>query len=637
MSHIVRFFAEFLFLTLSIAAYAGECEKVIDPTYGIFAYCPTGFHAYAFGNSFSEVEAECRSAAETDWLLKFNTKRELIPLSDPALGGWVIYDVYDDGVHMDGQTHETNLCWPNGSYGCIKTMMYQHYFCPDGYKKSMTEEKCYLESGTTGACGNPDINAGEPDYCTVGNPVNHGNGHKLQKIVDYKSTINEFFDISRFYLHTKHQSPGVLGSFWRLGIEHKIVIPSFDSRGEIQDLKNPVSLFIYQPNGNKTRFDLNHDNGAFSAKHDPSLIVYRVLDNKNTPIGWEYVDTNDVTFGFGVDGSLLYISPIGTSRLTIERNENGAPKRLFDSVGNELGFEYGKGRQLIAVKLPDGKYVKYFYDPTDWTKLVTVQYPSDDGEGDKVVYRYDDVNQTSLLSGIIDENGNEYGTYLYYADGKISDSVHTNGLGNIHLAYGPDGHTFVTDSHGATKEYGFTTINGVLKLSSVSQPAGPHCPAAAKEMKYDDHGNMVLKDDFNGNRSRYWYDHPRNLEIIRVEGLVVENGVERVTPETRTIKTKWHTTLRKPAFEYFHTGDASENGDPVGIQVKSIKYVYGDEGNLTAYTETDVVRNVSRTWKYTWLSRGRIKSIDGPRTDVADISSFSYYAAVFNLSVDSST
>ncbi len=43
-------------------------------------------------------------------------------------------------------------------------------------------------------------------------------------------------------------------------------------------------------------------------------------------------------------------------------------------------------------------------------------------------------------------------------------------------------------------------------------------------------------------------------------------------------------------------------------------------------TDTTVTPNVSRTWTYTYNANGRVLTEDGPRTDVNDITTYTYYA-----------
>jgi YD repeat-containing protein len=54
---------------------------------------------------------------------------------------------------------------------------------------------------------------------------------------------------------------------------------------------------------------------------------------------------------------------------------------------------------------------------------------------------------------------------------------------------------------------------------------------------------------------------------------------------------------------------------------------YDTNGNLLTRTITDttVTPNVSRVWTWTYDTHNRLLSEDGPRTDVSDVTTYTYY------------
>jgi YD repeat-containing protein len=64
-----------------------------------------------------------------------------------------------------------------------------------------------------------------------------------------------------------------------------------------------------------------------------------------------------------------------------------------------------------------------------------------------------------------------------------------------------------------------SVVNGMVGLTSQSQPAGSGCGASSASQGYDTRGNVVAFDDVNGNRTCYAYDTTRNLRTITLEGL----------------------------------------------------------------------------------------------------------------------
>ena len=97
----------------------------------------------------------------------------------------------------------------------------------------------------------------------------------------------------------------------------------------------------------------------------------------------------------------------------------------------------------------------------------------------------------------------------------------------------------------------------------------------------------------------------RNLETSRTEAYA--------TPVARTVTTTWHPTFRIP------TQIVEPN--------RTTSFTHDANGNVLTRTVTDTftVPNVTRVWTYTYDSVGRVLTIDGPRTDVSDLTTYSYY------------
>jgi RHS repeat-associated protein len=125
-------------------------------------------------------------------------------------------------------------------------------------------------------------------------------------------------------------------------------------------------------------------------------------------------------------------------------------------------------------------------------------------------------------------------------------------------------------------------------------------------MTYDANGNVATRTDFNNRQTRYAFDLTRNLETSRTEAYG--------TAKARTITTAWHSTFRLP------TSITETN--------RTTSFTYDSSGNVLTKTITDtsVTPNVSRTWTYTYNSFGQVLTADGPRTDVSDVTTYTYYS-----------
>ena len=60
---------------------------------------------------------------------------------------------------------------------------------------------------------------------------------------------------------------------------------------------------------------------------------------------------------------------------------------------------------------------------------------------------------------------------------------------------------------------------------------------------------------------------------------------------------------------------------------RATTFTHESGGNVLTRTVTDtaVMPHVARTWSYTYDSFGRVLTEDGPRTNVSDVTTYSYY------------
>ena len=94
--------------------------------------------------------------------------------------------------------------------------------------------------------------------------------------------------------------------------------------------------------------------------------------------------------------------------------------------------------------------------------------PLDESDNPVRYYLYEDPNFPHALTGIVDENNVRFATWAYDAQGRAILSEHAGGADRVELSYNADGSTTVTDALGAARAYGFTTLQGVVKPTSVT-------------------------------------------------------------------------------------------------------------------------------------------------------------------------
>ncbi len=146
----------------------------------------------------------------------------------------------------------------------------------------------------------------------------------------------------------------------------------------------------------------------------------------------------------------------------------------------------------------------------------------------------------------------------------------------------------------------------MLRVKRVTQPC-PGCNGANAIYLFDANGNVSSSTDFNGNKTTYTFDLARNLEISRTEAAG--------TTLARTTTTQWHPAFRLPT--KITTPSGANGVDEV------TDLAYDAQGNLVQKTITS--GTAKRQWTTTYNARGQVLTVDGPRTDVADVTTYTYY------------
>jgi YD repeat-containing protein len=289
--------------------------------------------------------------------------------------------------------------------------------------------------------------------------------------------------------------------------------------------------------------------------------------------------------------------------------------RITDTYQRSINLGYDASSRIVKMTDPANGLYSYAYDTNN--NLVSVTYPN----GKTKQYLYENVTYPHALTGITDENGTRYATYAYDSNGRAVSTEHAGGAERFAFTYSADGSsTSITDAVGTVRTQTYQVVQGVIKSGGVSQPAGSGSAAASSSSTYDVNGNIASRTDFNGNLTTYAYDLTRNLETSRTEGLTTAGAK---TAATRTINTAWDTTYRLPAsITEQNTSGAS------AVTLRITNFTYDPSGNLLTKTITDgQTPTITRTDTYTYDTQGHRLSADGPRTDVSDSTTYTYYAA----------
>jgi RHS repeat-associated protein len=446
------------------------------------------------------------------------------------------------------------------------------------------------------------------DLC-VGNPIFPGTGNKRQQDTDYVGVGSFPLTLSRIY-----NSAPQFGLAWKTNY-HRLITYSSIGSTTVATLHRAQGSYAFRQVGSAwvpdsdVNYKLTGSNGNFVVM---------------TPDGdRERYDGNNYAYYIetGSASAMKY-------RLTYTSDAAHLLMKVNDAFGHALNLTYDAQNRLVSMTDPNGALYQYGYDAS--SNLTTVTYP--DGKVRQYVYNESvytaGANLPRALTGIIDENAIRFATFGYNAFGLAILSEHAGGIDRYAVNYGtppapaydvvidvpnhikrvtirqqPPTDVTVADALGATRSYGFVAINGAVKTSGSSQPCIGACTPIGQSQLFDANGNVTSKTDFNGNLTTFGFDLSRNLETSRTEAAS--------TPNARTITTQWHPTYRVPT-------QIDEPG-------KRTTFTHDANGNVLTKTETDTASSVSRTWTFTYNSFGQMLTANGPRTDVSDITTYTYY------------
>ncbi len=352
---------------------------------------------------------------------------------------------------------------------------------------------------------------------------------------------------------------------------------------------------ITRASGATHRFEL--ENGEWVNKMNASLRLEESGGN------FVFTDTSDTKETFNASGQLVSITYRNGQTETLEYNltsaqggdDNGTTlDRVTGPFGHTLAFSYNANSRLASVTAPDG-VIQYAYDTNG--NLETVTNP----DASVRQYYYEDTTFPGHLTGITDENLERFATWSYDAEGRAITSEHAGGKEFVQLSYNANGSTTLTTGNGAVRTYIYSTAQGTRKLAALTGDVCSTCPGGdIADKTYDANGFLDEVVDWEGNTTQTVRNSVGLTEIL-IEG--------KGSPVQRTTTTTWHPTLRVP----------TEVVSPKNTTV----YTHDANGNVLSMTVSSGV--LSRVWTMTYNTNGQPLTIDGPRTDVADVTTLTYY------------
>jgi YD repeat-containing protein len=468
---------------------------------------------------------------------------------------------------------------------CPQSYLYDPCGCGNpGQQGSATATVITLWQGASNAPTPVNTGAPPPGAC-VANPVNVATGNKFEEELDYAAAGGTLALEFRRYYSSDLPRRGDLSYQWTHSYSARV------------DLDATVAR-ITRPDGKVLSFQFNSGSGLWVPASDVTYTLTRLFDGLGQPAGWKVADRSNVSESYDVSGRLTQRQHPSGFAQTVSYDAAGHLQSVADSWGRALTFEYSAFQydadRITAFIDPANQRYEYAYDAA--SNLESVTYP-----GATIrTYHYEDANHPHALTGITDENSVRFATWQYDTYGRAISATHAGDADDFTLTHNTDGTTVVTDPLGKSRTYAFDYTLGVYRVQELSEPCAGNQDAASD---YDANGFIASRTDFNGNVTTYVHN-ARGLEESRTEAFG--------TALARTITTQWHATLRLPT-------QIDEPG-------RRTVYTYDANGNRETETITDTATSASRTTTWTYTALGLIDTVNGPRTDVSDVTDFDYDA-----------
>lgn len=388
-----------------------------------------------------------------------------------------------------------------GAVGYSEHRTFNPARCPAGTKFDSGTRACVagvVPKKNTGGC---DAAAG---VSLVAHPVNPATGNKFLQEVDIPRVGRGHLQFVRYFngAAMDQLNPAFRNQGWRHNFQSSI-------------LELAQGQVVYVDRADGRAYSFTRSGSTWVGEPDVSDTLVSLVKPDGSAAGWmlrrsggwfeQYDELGALrrrTLRDGYAEALDYGTSTGAAA--------GARLRsVTDSDGRSLTLSYLYGL-LRRVEHSSGFAVDYSSE----THAETTTYP---GLSTK---RYEYYWPVPHLHNVIDENGVAYSSYAYDDAGRAVRSELAGGAESFAFSYGPNNTaTTVVDPLGTSRTTTYTNINGALKPTSSSQPAGAGCLAASSSSQYDARGNLIRSDDFNQKRTCFAYALTRNVRTQEIEGL----------------------------------------------------------------------------------------------------------------------
>jgi len=417
----------------------------------------------------------------------------------------------------------------------------------------------------------------------AGEPINFCTGNYYTKETDVQLPghgLNLAF--TRFYNSQDHTG-SILGLGWKGSYSEKL-----DKQGQ--------TIVLKEPDGREVHFNAQgHETFVCETGQVRTIEVFAD--------GYRLIEPDGRTLIFDPQGRLMRITDRNGSSQILTYDQ-GLLSRVDDSFGRTLAFEYGPEGRLQTLATPTGSYT-YAYDQGN---LVSVTSPG----GFSRQYAYQDPEDPHNLTGVINENKVLFTTIEYDGQDRAVSSSYPDELFKVSIEYGDDPLTrIVTDSIGRKTRYKLQYDHGIGKVVAAQGSGGGTSPTpVGAEYTLNQRQQVTERRTPHGSSTIYAYDDRGNLVA-----LTEANGTDIQRTTRFSYHPEWSLVTRVSRKSVAGPGNATT------------EFAYDHKGNLIQEARTGFGPDgqATRTISYAYNPKGQLILVDGPRSDVQDMTTLDYY------------
>lgn len=453
----------------------------------------------------------------------------------------------------------------------------------------------------TGGFTTTPLTAGQPLISDVGqvqvsDPIDVLTGNVFYHADDYTTVGQNPLAFTRYY-NSLSNAPGIttlattLGINWRSNYDRYLQLSSSSITAERPDGQQVIFTLVGSTWTPNTDIDITLTGSGSTwtlTDHDDTVETYTAITSS--------------------EGQLSSIKTRNGYTQTLTYNGSNQLTTVTDSYSRQLTLTYSGGL-LQTVATPDSTTITYGYtSATGGHQLTSATYPT--SPSSTVTYVYGNSSFPFAMTGITDEDGNNFEAWTYDAFGRATSNQRGGGIAeSTTITYTGNFSPTVTNAFGVADTYSFTPYANIPKVTGISRASTSTTAAATESFGYDSNGYMNSITDWNGNQTTYVNDSHGDPTTINE---AVGSSVARTT--TIAYDATWvhePDTITTPGVTTTFTYDAS--GDP-------LTKTFTDTTTTTIPYSTN---GQARTWTFTW-SNYLLASVQTPRTDVTAVTSFGY-------------